>query len=59
MKFPSTGRLKCGGFDLPGLLSVCDFLKRALQVLVTVGATEALAAAFLGFVNQGDEVSSL
>ena len=27
-----------------------------LQVLVTVGATEALAAAFLGMVNEGDEV---
>lgn len=26
------------------------------EVLVTVGATEALAAAFLGLLNQGDEV---
>ena len=29
------------------------------ETLVTVGATEALAAAFLGLVNPGDEVCSL
>ena len=28
-------------------------------MLVTVGATEALAAAFLGMVNEGDEVSDM
>ena len=26
------------------------------ETLITVGATEALAAAFLGLINQGDEV---
>ena len=28
------------------------------ETLVTIGATEALAAAFLGLVNHGDEVCS-
>lgn len=29
------------------------------ETLVTVGATEAIAASFLGILNQGDEVASL
>ena len=29
------------------------------EVVVTVGATEALAAAFLGLLNEGDEVGML
>ena len=28
------------------------------QTLITVGATEALASAFMGLLNRGDEVSS-